>query len=58
MLNLNYNAKQLEVEKKRIKQRKLRKLTILEGSTVTKSLITSKMNHLILTLRNPSKDFV
>lgn len=57
MINLNYNVK-LDDIKKLIKQWKLRKLTILGRLTVIKSLIIPKMNHLVLTLPNPSKDFL
>lgn len=55
MINLNYNAKQEDI-KKLIKHWKLLKLTILGRLTVIKSPIIPKMNHIIFTLPNPSKD--
>ena len=55
--DLNYLPKLLEI-RKIINQWKLRKLTPIGRITVIKTLIIPKLNHLILTLPNPSNDFL
>ena len=57
MLNLNYNTRLIDI-KNTLCQWRRRMLTPIGRLTVIKTLIIPKMNHLILTLPNPDKDFL
>ena len=54
---MNYKKK-LENIHRILAQWKSRKLTLIGKTTVIKTLIVPKMNHLILPLPNPSVDFI
>ena len=56
ILDLNYNTRLIDI-KNTLCQRRKRMLTPIGRLTVMKTLIIPKMNHLILTLPNPDKDF-
>ena len=57
MIDLNYSPKLNEI-KKILNQWKRRKLTPIGKVTVIKTLIVPKLNHLILTLPNPSLEII
>ena len=57
MLDLNYNTRQID-DKNTLYQWRRRILTLITRPTVIKTLIIPKLNHLILTLPNPDKDFL
>lgn len=56
MINLNYSPKITEI-RKIINQWKMRKLSPLGRLTITKTLILTKLNHLILSLLNPTENY-